>query len=220
MNVLLFGATGMIGQSVLREALLDPAVERVVTVGRSQTGQLHPKLREIVVPNVADLSAVEPQLTGFDACLFCLGVSSAGVSEQRYTETTYDLTLSVARTLVRLNPAMTFVYVSGMGTDATEKGRSMWARVKGRTENALLQLPFKAAYMVRPGAIIPLHGIQSRTSWYRVLYAATRPLYPIVQRLAPNAVTTTERLGRAMLALAAHGYSKRVLETSDINAIR
>ena len=217
MNVLLFGATGMIGQGVLREALLDPDVERVVAVGRSATDQQNPKLRDLVVRDVADLTGVESELAGFDACFFCLGVSSAGMSEERYTRVTFDLTLAVAATLARLNPQMTFVYVSGMGTDSTERGRVMWARVKGRTENALLRQPFKAAYMVRPGVIIPLHGIRSKTMWYRLLYAATRPLYPVVKAVAPNAVTTTEQMGRAMLALVRRGYATPILETKDIN---
>jgi len=219
MNVLLFGATGMVGQGVVREALLDPDVEQVVAVGRSATHRQHPKLRDLVVPDVADLTGVEPQLAGFDACFFCLGVSSAGMSEERYTRVTFDLTLAVAATLARLNPQMTFVYVSGMGTDSTESGRVMWARVKGRTENALLRQPFKAAYMVRPGMIIPLHGIRSKTMWYRLLYAATRPLYPVVKAVAPNAVTTTEQMGRAMLTLVRHPQATPILETKDINRL-
>jgi uncharacterized protein YbjT (DUF2867 family) len=219
MNVLLFGATGMVGQGVLRECLLDPAVTRVVAVGRSATGQLHAKLRDLVVPDLYNLSAVEAELSGFDACFFCLGVSAAGLSEERYAHVTYDLTLSVANTLARLDPDMTFVYVSGMGTDSTEHGRVMWTRVKGRTENALLRLPFKA-YMFRPGMIQPLHGIRSRTTWYRLLYAVAWPLIPIVRALAPDAVTTTEQVGRAMIAVARRGYAKRVLETRDINSLR
>jgi uncharacterized protein YbjT (DUF2867 family) len=217
-NVLLFGATGMIGQGVLRECLLDPGVERVVAVGRSPSGRHHPKLRDLVVPNVADLASVESELTGFDAAFFCLGVSAVGMSEERYTGLTYDLTLSVAQTLARTNPQMTFIYVSGAGTDATERGRAMWARVKGRTENALLRLPFKAAYMFRPGFIQPLHGIRSRTRLYRLAYAATTPLYPLLARFT-SAVTTTKQLGRAMIAVARSGYSKRVLESRDINSL-
>jgi uncharacterized protein YbjT (DUF2867 family) len=219
MNVLVFGATGMIGQGVLREALHDPGVERIVAVGRSASGSQHPKLRDVVVADVANLSSLEAELQGFDACFFCLGVSSAGMSERDYTRTTHDLTLAVATTLVRINPAMTFVYISGMGTDSTERGRSMWARIKGRTENALLRLPFKAAYMLRPGLIIPLHGVRSKTTWYRLFYAASRPAYPLLKALAPNAVTTIEQMGRAMLALARGGYTTRVLESRDINAL-
>jgi uncharacterized protein YbjT (DUF2867 family) len=219
MNVLLFGATGMVGQGVLREALLDARVVRVLVVGRTPIGRQDPKLRELVVPDVSDLSHVESELGGFDGCLFCLGVSAAGIPEARYTQLTYDLTLAVATTLARLNPEMTFVYVSGAGTDSTERGRMMWARVKGRTENALLRLPFRASYMVRPGLIIPLHGIRSRTPWVQGLLTATRPLYPLLKLLGPGAVTTTEQLGRAMLALVRVGYSKRVVEMSDLNSL-
>jgi len=219
MNVLLFGATGMIGQGVLRECLLDAGVEHVVAVGRRASGQRHAKFSELVPPDLVDLTAAEGDLTGFDACFFCLGASAAGMSEERYTRVTYDLTLAIARTLVRLNAGMTFVYVSGMGTDSSEQGRTMWARVKGRTENALLRLPFKAAYMFRPGVIIPLHGIRSRTMWYRVLYAVMTPLYPVLKARLPHAVTTTEQLGRAMLAVTRRGYPEPVLEARDINSL-
>lgn len=216
MHVLIFGATGMVGQAALRECLLDPGVDRVVTVGRHATGQSHEKLEEIVVPDIFDLSAVESRLSGFDACLFCLGVSSAGMTEDRYARLTHDLTLSIARTLARLNPAMTFVYVSGAGTDSTERGRVMWARVKGRTENALRRLPFRATYMFRPGLIVPLHGIRSRTGWTRAAYSATRPLHRLLRRLFPDHVTTTEVLGRAMISAARDGYESPTLEMRDI----
>jgi uncharacterized protein YbjT (DUF2867 family) len=219
MNVLLFGASGMVGQGVLRECLLDPRVGQVLVVGRSSLGQQHAKLREVVHPNLIDLSGVEGDFAEIDACFFCLGVSSAGMKEDQYTRVTYDLTLAVAETLARANPRMTFIYVSGASTDSTERGRTMWARVKGRTENALLRLPFNAAYMFRPAAIIPLHGITSRTRWYRILYAATRPLWPLLQRLAPNYVTTTERVGRAMINVAERGGAKRVVENPDINLL-
>jgi uncharacterized protein YbjT (DUF2867 family) len=219
MNILLFGATGMIGQGVLRECLLDPAVKRVVTVGRRATGEKHAKLKELVVPDVADLSTIENELAGLDACLFCLGVTSAGMSEKDYTAITHDLTLAVAETLVRLNPAMTFVFVSGQGSDSSESGRLMWARVKGRTENALLRMPFKAVYIFRPGGIVPLHGVTSRTKWIRVMLALTRPIHPALTRLFPNHVTTTEELGRAMITVARDGHSKPVLETRDIRGI-
>ena len=216
MNVLLLGATGMVGQGVLRECLLDPGVERVITLGRAATGQRHAKLREIVHQDLAELSSVEGELVGLDACFFCLGVSSAGMTEERYARVTYGLTLAVARTLVRLNPGLTFIYVSGAGTDSSERGRSMWARVKGKTENALLRLPFKAAYMFRPGLIVPMHGIRSRTSWYRVLYAVLTPLMPLLKAIFPSSVTTTEQVGRAMLRVAREGYPKPVLESRDI----
>ena len=219
MRVLLFGATGMVGQGVLRECLRDPGIEHVVTIGRSATGARHDKLRELVVLDVADLTGLESQLGAFDACFFCLGVSSAGMSEERYTRLTHDLTLRVAQTLVRLNPDMTFVYVSGTGTDSTERGRTMWARVKGRTENALLRLPFRAAYMFRPGFIQPLHGIRSKTPLYRALYALTTPIMPIVSRVFPNVVTTTEQVGRAMIAVARNGFPRPLVEQSDINTL-
>ncbi|MEJ7811508.1 MAG: NAD-dependent epimerase/dehydratase family protein [Gemmatimonadaceae bacterium] len=219
MNVLLFGATGMIGQGVLHECLLDPRVRRVVTVGRGATGQTHPKLRELVRSDVSDLAPLEAELHGVDACVFCLGVSAAGMSEARYTTLTYDLTLAVARTLAPWNPTMTFIYVSGMGTDSTERGRAMWARVKGRTENALLALPLEAAYMFRPGLIEPLPGTRSRTRVYRLAYIALAPLFPVLHKFFPNHVTTARQLGRAMLAIARNGYERPVLEVRDINRV-
>jgi uncharacterized protein YbjT (DUF2867 family) len=219
MNVLLFGATGMVGQGVLRECLLDPDVRSVVTIGRSTTGQQHEKLREIVHEDFSNFSAIEPQLSGFDACFFCLGVSSAGMTEEEYQRVTYDFTMAAAQTLARLNLGMTFIYVSGAGTDSTERGRTMWARVKGKTENALLRLPFKAAYMFRPGVIQPLHGITSKTKAYRVFYAVTRPLLPLLKALFPNYVTTTEQVGRAMIKAARQGAPKPILESQDINRL-
>ena len=218
-RVILFGATGMVGKGVLRECLLDLEVESVLTVGRSATGQQHEKLREIVHKDFFNFSAIESNLTGYDACFFCLGVSSAGMTEQEYTRLTYDITMAAAQTLARLNPNMTFLYISGMGTDSSERGRSMWARVKGKTENALLRLPFKAAYMLRPGYIQPLHGIRSKTKLYQALYTVMAPLYSSWKVLLPNYVTTTEQLGRAMIKIAKQGAPKHVLETRDFNAI-
>ena len=219
MNVIIFGASGMVGQGVLREALRDAAVSRVLTIGRTITGQQHPKLREIAAANLFDLSAIAGELTGYDACFVCLGVSAAGMSEADYRRVTYDLTVSVAQTLVALNPAMTFVYVSGAGTDSSANGRVMWARVKGATENALLALPFKAAFMFRPGVIQPLHGITSRTPAYRVLYAVLGPFIPLMRAVAPNLITTTETVGRAMLRVAKEGAPMKLVEQSDINAL-
>jgi uncharacterized protein YbjT (DUF2867 family) len=218
-NVILFGATGMIGQGVLRECLLDPDVTRVLSVARSSTGQHDDKLRELLHEDFTNFSAVERELTGYDACFFCLGVSSAGMSEADYARVTYDFTLAAARVLAKANPEMTFIYVSGAGTDSSEKGRSMWARVKGRTENALLALPFKAKFMFRLGFIQPMHGIVSRTRLYRVLYAAIAPLVPLLKAAFPSAITTTERVGRAMLALAKRGGGKTLLENADVNAL-
>jgi len=219
MKVLLFGATGMVGQGVLRECLLAADVELVETVGRSATGQQGLKLREVVVPDLFDLAAYSDKLAGFDACFFCLGVSSAGMTEEAYTHLTYELTTKIGETLVRLNPAMTFIYVSGAGTDSSDQGRSMWARVKGRTENALLRMGFRGAYMFRPGLIVPMHGIQSKTKAYRILYAVMSPLLPLLRRAFPNQVVTTEEMGLAMLLAARGRAAKSVLETGDLRTL-
>jgi uncharacterized protein YbjT (DUF2867 family) len=219
MNVILFGATGMVGQGVLRECLLDPQVESVLAVGRSPTGQRHAKLREITHDNFLDYSGIESELRGYDACFFCLGVSSIGMDEQRYRHLTYDITLAAATTLSRLNPGMVFTYVTGRGTDSTEQGSTMWARVKGKTENDLLKLPFKAAYMFRPAGIQPLHGIKSKTGWIQAIYAVTSPLLSLLHRTSPKFMTTTEQLGRAMIKVARDGYPKPVLESEDINRV-
>jgi uncharacterized protein YbjT (DUF2867 family) len=219
MKVILFGASGMVGQGVLRECLLDPEVATVLSIVRSSPGQQHPKLREIVHKDFRDFSSLESELSGFEACFYCLGVSSAGMSEENYRRVTYDITLAAAQTLVKLNPHMTFVFISGAGTDSSERGRIMWARVKGQTENALLRLPFKAAYMFRPAVIVPLHGIKSRTMLYRVPYALLGPILPLLKRLFPKYVTTTEKLGRAMLIAAKRGAPKTILENSDINKL-
>ena len=219
MKVILFGATGMVGQGVLRECLLDSAIEAVLVVGRSPTGEQQPKLREIVHGDFTDYSAIEPQLTGYDACFFCLGVSSVGMEEERYRRLTYDITLAAAKTLSRLNPQMVFVYVTGRGTDSTEQGRLMWARVKGKTENDLLKLPFKAAYMFRPAGIQPLHGIRSKTAWVQAIYVGIAPLLSLLNRVAPKYMTTTEQVGHAMIKVAREGYPRAVLESEDINRL-
>jgi uncharacterized protein YbjT (DUF2867 family) len=218
MKVLIFGATGMVGQGVLRECLLDPGVGAVVTAGRSSTGIHNPRLREIVRVDFENFASSEQELKGFDACFFCLGVSSAGMKEADYERVTYGFTLALAETLSRLNPGMVLIYISGAGTDSTEKGRVMWARVKGKTENALLRLPLKA-YMFRPGIIQPMDGIRSRTPSYRILYTLTKPLLPILRRGLPNHVLSTREIGRAMLAVARKGYPKGILETPDIRAV-
>jgi uncharacterized protein YbjT (DUF2867 family) len=216
-KVVLFGATGMVGRGVLRECLLDPDVESVLAVVRNASLSQHDKLREIVHQDVYDLATIEGRLSGYDACFFCLGVSSVGMKEETYRRVTYDLTVSVAKTLAKLNPTMTFIYVSGAGTDSTERGRRMWARVKGRTENTLLEIPFKAVYLFRPAYIQPLHGVRTKTAWYGALYAVMRPFYPLLKMLFPNYVTTTECLGRAMLSVTTRGFPKPVLENRDIN---
>ena len=216
MKVLIFGATGMVGQGVLRECLLDPGVQLVQTVVRSSTAAQHAKLREIVHQDLFHYGAIASNLSGFDACFFCLGVTSSGMSEPDYKRVTYGITVAAAETLSKLNPRMTFVYVSGAGTDSSERGRIMWARAKGKTENALLKLPFAAAYMFRPGIIQPLYGVKSKTQLYRVFYALGKPLLPLLRMAFPSYVLTTEQIGRAMLSVAKQGYPRHILETGDI----
>jgi uncharacterized protein YbjT (DUF2867 family) len=218
MNVVIFGATGMVGQAALRESLLDAGVERVLTIGRKATGQKHDKLRELSRADLTDYSGMAGELTGYDACFFCLGVSSSGMSEADYRRVTVDIAVAAGRALVAVNPGMTFVFVSGTGTDSTGTSSTMWARVKGEAENAVFALPFKAVYAFRPAFIRPMHGITSRTPSYRVLYAVLRPIVPIVTALFPRQATTTEKIGRAMLNVARHGAPKRILDTPDINA--
>jgi uncharacterized protein YbjT (DUF2867 family) len=219
MKVILFGATGMVGQGVLRECLLDADIESVLSVGRRPTGQAHAKLHELQHDDFMDYSAIEGQLRGYDACFFCLGVSSVGMDAERYRHLTYDITLAAAKTLVRLNPGMVFTYVTGRSTDSTERGPVRWARVKGKTENDLLKLPFKAAYMFRPAGIRPLHGVRSRTAWIHAIYVVAAPLLSYLARTSPKFMTTSEQLGRAMIKVARNGYPKPVLESEDINAI-
>ncbi len=222
MKIILFGASGMVGQGVLRECLIDPDVESVLAVVRSPLGQLQgkeKKVREIIHSDFTDFSALEDQWRGYDACFFCLGVSSFGMSEKDYTHVTKDFTLAAADPLSRLNPNMTFIYVSGAGTDSSERGRVMWARVKGETENRLLRLPFKGVYMFRPGLIQPLHGIKSKTALYRLIYLFMGPFIPLLTALFPKTVTTTEQVGRAMIRIAKQGSQKRLLENQDINAL-
>ncbi|WP_393072513.1 NAD(P)H-binding protein [Streptomyces sp. LN704] len=219
MRVALFGASGMVGQGVLRACLQDGEVEEVVLVVRTPLEAEHPKVREVVHTDFTDFGAVQGELEGLDACFFCLGVSSAGRDEEEYTRITYDFTLAAARAVSVNNPELTFTYVSGEGTDSTESGRSMWARVKGRTENALLAMPFHA-YLFRPGYIQPRNGAVSRTSGYRLMYRLTSWLYPVLRRLAPKYVTTTEHLGRAMIAVVAlKGDGPSVLHSPEINRL-
>jgi uncharacterized protein YbjT (DUF2867 family) len=215
-KVVVFGATGMIGQAVLRECLLDPSVTEVVTVGRTVTGKQDPKLREIAHADLFDLAPIRADLADADGCFFCLGVSSAGMSEDAYRRITYDLTMAAANLFADAKPDVTFVYVSGQGTDSTEKGRTMWARVKGKTENDVLAL-LPNAYMFRPGYIHPMNGEKPRSRVYALLIPVVRPLYPVLRRLMPKSTTTTENLGRAMIRVARGGAPQRVLESPDIN---
>lgn len=218
MKVLIFGATGMVGQGVLLECLRDPGVELIVTVGRTPTARKDGKLREIVHQDMESFAGMEDTLAGFDACFYCLGMTSAGMTEAEYDRITYRFTLSAAEMLATVHPGMTFIYVSGMGTDSTERGRTMWARVKGKTENALLKMKL-SAYMFRPGFIQPLDGIQSKTPLYRKLYKVVGPAMTVARRVMPNLVLTTRDLGLAMLAVTRNGYEKRVLEMRDLRAI-
>jgi uncharacterized protein YbjT (DUF2867 family) len=219
MNVILFGGTGMVGQGVLRECLRDARVQRVLMVVRKEAqaedGEQPAKVVGFVNPNFYNWHGAEIAFEGYDACFFCLGTSAVGMKEAEYRKITYDLTLGVADVLLR-SGVKTFVYVSGQGTN--EHGRAMWARVKGATESALMRLPFESVYCFRPGFIQPLDGIRSKTGWYQAMYTATGWLYPVMRRVARRFLTTTREVGRAMIAVAADGYEKRLLEAADIQA--
>ena len=218
MKVILFGATGMIGSGVLLECLRDPRVTAVLAVGRTPSGKSDPKLTELLHGDFLEFHSVRVRLTGYDACFFCLGVSAVGMSESDYRRLTYQITVTAAETILGANPQLTFCYVSGASTDSTEKGSAMWARIKGMTENRLLAMSPKS-YMFRPGFIQPVHGVRSKTRLYRLIYDITRPLYPVLKRLFPNSISTSDGLGRAMIAVADEGYPKRILEIGDINAL-
>jgi uncharacterized protein YbjT (DUF2867 family) len=219
MRVVLFGATGMVGAGVLRECLADPRVTAVLVVTRSPTNRTHPKLREVQQTDFFNYESLRSDFATYEACFFCLGATSIGMTEADYTRLTYDLTLAAARAMLAANREMTFCFVSGVGTDSTERGRTMWARVKGKTENALLALGFRAAYMFRPGYIQPIGDVRSKTGWVQGAYAVLAPFYPLFRRLFPNSMTTTANLGRAMIEVAASGYSKSVLHSADFNRL-
>lgn len=216
MKIIIFGATGMVGQGVLRECLLATDVEQVTAVGRTPLTQSDPKLHQVQLADFYQPEMIEDQLKGYDACFFCLGMSSSGKSEAVYRRETYDMTLGVAKLLAAHSPNMTFTYVSGAGTDSSEKGRVMWARVKGRTENDLQKLPFASVYLFRPGIIVPLHGIESKTASYRIFYRLSKPLLNLARKLFPRQVMTTEILGQAMLNAARGARGRYVLESKDI----
>ncbi|WP_430788467.1 NAD-dependent epimerase/dehydratase family protein [Actinoplanes sp. G11-F43] len=218
MRVIVFGATGMVGQGTLEACLRDDTVTEVLVVGRSPTGRTHPKLREIQHADFTDFTGIADRVTGYDACFFCLGVSALGMSEQAYRAVTVDFTLAAARTLLAANPEMAFCYVSGIGADGTGKTRMMWARVKGELENTLLTMS-PSAYMFRPAFVLPLPGGKAKTTWYVLMYRVLTPLYPVLRRVAPRFVTTSLILGEAMLATARDGASPRVLEAGDINEV-
>ena len=214
MKVILFGATGMVGQSALGACLRDDGVTEVLSIGRSPTGRTHPKLRELVRKDLFTVDVPDSELQGYDACFFCLGVSSVGMSQADYTRLTYDLPLTWARVLARVDPGMAFFYVSGVGTG----GKAMWAQVKGRTEAALLGL-FRDAYMVRLGMLRPVHGEAPRMRGARILYALLGPLAPLIQALAPRMVITSDELGRAMIRAAREQPPTHVLEMRDLQAL-
>jgi uncharacterized protein YbjT (DUF2867 family) len=219
MRALLFGGSGMIGQGVLRELLQRPEVTKVISVGRTGLEQKHEKLEELLRADLFDWSGAEAAFTGIDAVFFCLGVSSGGMSESEYSRVTYELAMGAAKALVKASPQATFCFISGAGTDSSEKGRTMWARVKGKTENDLQKLGFKAVYCFRPGYIQPMDGIVSKTPSYRLMYKFTGPLYPLFKGFS-SVVTSTRQLGFAMVEVAVKGYPKPILESADINAVR
>ena len=218
MHVVIFGASGMVGDGVLLECLEDPRITSVLVVGRSSCGRRHPRLTEILHADFYDYTAIQCRFAGLDACFFTLGTSAAGKDEATYRHVTYDLTLAAARAMV--SPRLTFCYVSGASTDSTERGRMMWARVKGATENALMRLPFRAAYMFRPGFIEPMHGVRSKTAIYQAAYVIAKPVFGLLRRWAPNRVTTSVQVGRAMLVAAKRGAPMPLVEVPDINALR
>jgi len=211
-RAIITGTTGMVGEGVLHECLLHPDVEHVLVINRKPCGVSHPKLKEIIHSDFYNLSSIENQLTDYNACFFCLGVTSVGLKEEQYHRLTYDLTVHVAETLSTLNKNMTFCYVSGAGTDSTEKGKSMWARVKGATENKLMRLSFRKAYMFRPGYMHPTKGLKNTLKYYR----AFSWMYPVLRALFPNFVSTLQELGLAMINTVNKGYDKSILEVKDI----
>ena len=209
------GATGMVGEGVLHECLNNMHVEEVLLLGRKPYGIKHPKLKEIIVADFYNLSGIEGQLSGYNACFFCLGTSSVGMSEVDYYKVTYTLTMSVAKILSTLNPDMTFCFVSGGSTDSTEKGNIMWARVKGKTENDLMKLPFKKAYNFRPGYMHPKPGMRNTNKYYKYITWA----YPLLRAVFPKHVSTLKELGLAMINSVTKGYEKQILEVKDIVAL-
>ena len=214
-KAIITGVTGMVGEGVLHECLQDPSVSEVLVINRKPCGVVHPKLKEIIHADFYNLSAIESQLSDYNACFFCLGTSSVGMNEADYTKVTYTLTMHVAETLCRINPDMTFCYVSGASTDSSEKGRQMWARVKGKTENDLMKLPFKKVYNFRPGFMLPTPGLKNILSFYKYI----NWLYPILRPVFPSYMSTLADIGVAMIHAVTRGYEKQVLEVKDIVAL-
>ena len=219
MRVLLFGATGMIGGGALIECLADSRVTAMLSISRSPSGQPHSRLTELLHQDFFNLQPVADRLSGYDACFYCLGVTAVGLDEAAYSRVTYDLTLVAARAYLAANPSGTFCYISGAGADSTERGRTMWARVKGRTENALLALGFSRVYLLRPGFIQPVKGVRSKTAWYQAFYTAMTPLSPLIRLLLPGLATTTAALGRALIQLGLTGFPRAIVTSRDINRL-
>ena len=215
-KVIITGATGMVGKGVLLECLDHDSISEVLVIGRNPLGMKHPKLKELIHSDFTNFTEVKDKLLGYDACFYCLGISAAGLKDEQYKRITYDFTLALAKTLFEINPQMTFNYVSGEGTDTSEKGRMMWARVKGKTENDLLNLGFKQAFMFRPGAIIPLRGIKSKTKSYQFMYDYFLWLVKIIKLIAPNSVVSTTQIGLAMIHSMLNGYPDKILRPKDI----
>jgi hypothetical protein len=216
-SVIIFGASGMVGKGVLLECLESGSIDKVLVVGRATCGIENRKLKEILHENFLDFSGIKDEFQGYDACFFCLGVSVIGLSEEKYRRITYDFTIQAAKAMIEVSPDMSFCYVSGMGTDSTEKGRTMWARVKGKTENAILEMGFKGAFMFRPGYIQPKKGVRSKVWWYQSIYDVFGIFYPLVKAIAPSALTSSDRLGKAMINAMIKGYEKNILVNMDIN---
>jgi len=214
-QIILTGATGMVGEGVLHECLQHAAISRVLVINRKPCNVVHPKLTEVIHTDFFDLSAIKNQLAGFDACFFCLGVSSVGMKEPEFYRFTYTLTMHVAETLVTLNSGMTFCYISGAGTDSSEKGRTMWARVKGKTENDLMKLPFKKVYNFRPGILVPTKGLHNTLPFYKYFGW----LIPVIKLLTPGYISSLQQLGIAMINASTLGYEKQILEIKDIKAL-
>lgn len=215
MKIIIFGASGMVGQGVLKECLLADDVKEVTVVGRKNLDIQNSKLKQVITADLHQTDYLNNN-QNFDACFFCLGISASGLSEQQYHAITYDLTIQIAKALETNHPNMTFIYVSGSGTDSSEQGKVMWARVKGKTENALLRMNFKAVYFFRPAIIQPLDGIQSKTKSYRLFYKIMNPILPLIKRLSPHSILTTSSIGVAMLNAVRSGYPTHILEVKDI----
>jgi uncharacterized protein YbjT (DUF2867 family) len=215
-NAIITGTTGMVGKAVLIESLNHPSVKLILVINRKSIGLKHPKLKEIIHADFFDLSPIKQELKGYNACFFCLGVSSMGLSEEEYHKYTYDLTINFAETVAAENSEMTFTYVSGAGTDSSENGKIMWARVKGKTENKLISL-FKNVYLFRAGAILPEKGVKSKVALYTAIYIVLRPFFPLLKKM--KSITTSSRMGKAMINSVLKGYDLKHLENKDINIL-